>query len=396
MLATFLAACGGGESRWAGTLTDSVGVTIVSNPAEGIWTEAERWTLEEELKIGAVEGNPNYVFGEIRGLTVDSRGRMVVLDFHAQHIKVFSPDGEYQRTVGGPGSGPGELRGAVSVLMGPGDTLLVQDNRAIRFNRYSSDGSSAGGFRIAVAERRPKLFKASASGVIAEHFESRGSSGQPGIQDPKDGIMLLATDGTAIDTLLTFPSMFAGRGYNYYVPEMIWDLTDDVELFCGINDEYRIAIYSNRRLERIITKPFDRRPVSDMEREAIRERFYAGAPPSAPREVLDRMWSGTNIADFFPAFQDLAVGTKGSLWVQHVQTVSELGEEEDFDLDDMGAPEWDVFDSEGRFLGVVAMPHRFKPMVFRGDKIYGVWRDEFDVQYVVRLRIVGDLGAGAT
>ena len=42
------------------------------------------------------------------------------------------------------------------------------------------------------------------------------------------------------------------------------------------------------------------------------------------------------------------------------------------------------------------MPDRFKPMVFRGDKIYGAWRDELDVGYVVVLRIVGDLGPGAT
>jgi len=42
------------------------------------------------------------------------------------------------------------------------------------------------------------------------------------------------------------------------------------------------------------------------------------------------------------------------------------------------------------------MPRLFTPKVFRGDKIYGVWRDEFDVQYMIRLRVVGDLGAEAT
>jgi hypothetical protein len=30
------------------------------------------------------------------------------------------------------------------------------------------------------------------------------------------------------------------------------------------------------------------------------------------------------------------------------------------------------------------------PRLFRRDRIYGVWQDEFDVQYVMRLRIVGD------
>ena len=61
----------------------------------------------------------------------------------------------------------------------------------------------------------------------------------------------------------------------------------------------------------------------------------------------------------------------------------------------IGAPRWDVFDPQGRFLGVVTLPERFEPGVFRGDKVYGVWRDEFDSEYVVRLHIVGDLGVGA-
>ena len=30
-------------------------------------------------------------------------------------------------------------------------------------------------------------------------------------------------------------------------------------------------------------------------------------------------------------------------------------------LEDSGAPEWDVFDEEGRYLGTVTMPARFAP-----------------------------------
>ena len=47
-----------------------------------------------------------------------------------------------------------------------------------------------------------------------------------------------------------------------------------------------------------------------------------------------------------------------------------------------------MFDNEGRFLGVVSMPRRFQPVLFVDDKIYGIQRDELDVQYVVRLGIV--------
>jgi hypothetical protein len=59
-------------------------------------------------------------------------------------------------------------------------------------------------------------------------------------------------------------------------------------------------------------------------------------------------------------------------------------------LQQIGSPRWDVFDAEGRFLGTVDTPGGFTPRLFRRDRIYGVWQDEFDVQYVMRLRIVGD------
>ena len=55
---------------------------------------------------------------------------------------------------------------------------------------------------------------------------------------------------------------------------------------------------------------------------------------------------------------------------------------------DIGSRDWDVFDPTGRFLGVVTMPPRFTPRIILGGKIYGIWRDDLDVQYVVRLRII--------
>jgi hypothetical protein len=43
---------------------------------------------------------------------------------------------------------------------------------------------------------------------------------------------------------------------------------------------------------------------------------------------------------------------------------------------------WSVFDSEGRWLGVVEMPHRFVPMDIGDDWILGTEQDELDVEYV--------------
>jgi hypothetical protein len=56
----------------------------------------------------------------------------------------------------------------------------------------------------------------------------------------------------------------------------------------------------------------------------------------------------------------------------------------------MGGPTWDVFDEEGRLLGTIRMPDRFAPGFFDHHDpytLYGIQRDELDVQYVARVKV---------
>ncbi len=400
ILAAFLAACGGLESRWGGTMSDSAGVTVVSNTDVGIWVAGDEWAFEEELRIGAVEGPPEYQFGSVSRIAVDSKGRIFVLDGQAQHIGVYSPDGIYERTVGARGGGPGELQAGLALLMGLGDTLLVPDGRSLRINRYAPDGSSAGSFRMVLEEGRPMSYKASTSGTIAGQIRplSMFMPDEPD-ETPMDAIVLLGTDGGVTDTLLKFPSgaSLSAQGFTLYAAEPAWDFTDEGHLVFGAPDEYRIGSYAGGQLQRIISMPFERKPVADRDREAIHsemERRWdeGGVAP----EARARIWSRIHFADYFPAFQAVAVGPRGTIWVGRVKPASELSAKELEYYHEWPVHEWDIFDAQGRFLGTMTMPERFNPMVFRGDKIYGAWRDELDVGYVVVLRILGDLGAGAT
>jgi hypothetical protein len=145
VVAVLAAACAGaGDGQWAGSVTDSAGVEIVSNAGQSMWTEADAWTVEEELKIGTLEGDPNYMFGQVGFLTVDSNGRIYVLDAQAQQIRVYSADGVYEQTIGRRGSGPGELLGATFVLMAPGDTLVVPDLQNLRISRVPRPAGDRG------------------------------------------------------------------------------------------------------------------------------------------------------------------------------------------------------------------------------------------------------------
>lgn len=398
-------ACGYGETRWAGTITDSAGVTIVSNGDVGIWAPGEEWTVEEEVRIGALDGPAEYQIGQVGSLAVDSKGRILVLDRQAQHIRVYSADGVYEETIGARGGGPGELAYGMALLMGPGDTLLVPDGRNLRFTRYAPDGSSAGSIRLDPEGAAPMGFRATASGAIVEQTRQFAMPNQPAIENPMDLLVRLASDGSVIDTVLTFPSgqmqTFDGR-VHFFAAEPLWDLTENAQVVLGVSDEYRLGIYADGELERVITRTFQPAAFTDADEAAILgelERRWAAA--GVPAEFQRRARERFDFADLLPVMSAILVGPASTLWVQHMRPPSELNEEElasvrEDHMEDLGGAEWDVFDREGRYLGIVTMPERFSPSLFRDDKVYGVWRDELNVEYVLRLRIVGDLDVGAT
>jgi hypothetical protein len=403
VVAVLAAACAGaGDGQWAGSVTDSAGVEIVSNAGQSMWTEADAWTVEEELKIGTLEGDPNYMFGQVGFLTVDSNGRIYVLDAQAQQIRVYSADGVYEQTIGRRGSGPGELLGATFVLMAPGDTLVVPDLQNLRISRYAPDGTSLGSSPINLQQNGvPLVFAGTPSGALIRQEREFSFPGQPEIEDPQDAIVVFAADGTVEDTLMTFPAgetiRLGGSGgpeFKFFSPEPTWAVSDDMKLYFAVNDDYRIGVYSAAgELERVIKMPFERRLVADRDKEALvsfLEEAWANA--GVPPEAITQLKTRIDFGEYYPAFASMRAGPEGTVWVQHAQAPSQLSDEE-FEnynpLEDAGGPEWDVFDGAGHYLGVVTLPARFAPRLIVGDRIYGVWRDDLDVQYVMRMRVLG-------
>ena len=115
---------GGGAAVFAGavdTLPD--GRIVVSNPATGMWGEGDEWDVTEEVRIGQVDGDGPDVFGAIGLLEIDEAGRFYVFERQAQELRVFDAEGDYVRTVGRKGSGPGEVSQVIGMDWAPDGTL---------------------------------------------------------------------------------------------------------------------------------------------------------------------------------------------------------------------------------------------------------------------------------
>ncbi len=392
-----LTACGdSGGGAWEGEVRDSAGVQVVENTGRGAWHDGEAWTVETDLVIGTAEGAAEYQFGSIVSVDVGVDGRIYALDQQAGEVRVFDADGRFVARMGRTGSGPGELSQAAGpVFVGAGDTVAVADIMNQRVSWFDAEGTTLGSHPLPMTEGVPARWMKSADGHVVQQAMIMAFPGQSQVE-PKNLLLRRHVSGALVDTLMELPigrtMDFSGSepSITIFESEPMWSTDPLGRLISGSNSEYRFQVYDARgRLERIVSRPGPRQPLTDSDqadfRRAIEDAWgRAGMPP----EARQMMASALRFARHYPAYANLLGGPDGTIWVQHVQTpetIKEMGGT--FDIQDIGGPRWDVFDGDGRFLGSVDMPLRFTPMLFDGDRVYGVLRDDLDVQHVARLHL---------
>jgi hypothetical protein len=132
------------------------------------------------------------------------------------------------------------------------------------------------------------------------------------------------------------------------------------------------------RLRRVFRVEDFGRPVTQEMIDAIIDLEISRRPARyrpRPRRSWYRVYDDIGIPDTLPAFQGLLVDELGWLWA------------EVYDFDPRRPTEWVVFDPEGRAHGTVQTPPGLDIQWIGQDVLIGVWRDEFDVEYVHRHRV---------
>ena len=396
LLLTVLAACGGdggNGGEWAGTVSDSAGVTLVNNPADGLWAEGEAWTTEEVFRVGGMDGGPETEFGMIIGVDVDAAGRVYVADQQARRLRVFEADGTFVRDLGGPGEGPGEFGPGLAGVFVEGETVYAPDITNQRIGLFTTEGEVLPPRSVALTDGSPLRWDETGSGELVAQRRGMDVEGMAALADG-DPITTFPEEGEEAEVLATVPrgqsiQMSGGNPtIRIFEPEPIWDLADDI-VAQGMNNQFRVELWRDGTLERVVTRPVEPVEVTDGEERRIldmtRDMMAAtGAPPQAVEQVVQQM----EFAESYPAFAQLLLSEDGTLWVQRIRTSRDVPEGVEWSPQDMGSNEWEVFDTEGRYLGVLAFPLRFQPIREVDGVVWGVERDEFDVQSVVGYRVL--------
>ncbi len=120
-------------------IQESDDVVVVSNPKT---PELKmRIVFKEELSIGEVEGDENYMFGGSIGFNTDNEGNFYVADFDNHRILKYDPEGRHILTIGRKGQGPGEFQSLSVPRFDKDNNLYISDSLNRRISFFDKDGN---------------------------------------------------------------------------------------------------------------------------------------------------------------------------------------------------------------------------------------------------------------
>ncbi len=113
-------------------------VPIVEYPFVPVDQRTERIELVEDLVLGRDDNDPNQAFYRASAVDVDADNNLWVLDGGNHRVQVFSADGDFIRSLGGEGQGPGEFEQPLQMAI-VADTVVVRAARR-RLSLFDLDG----------------------------------------------------------------------------------------------------------------------------------------------------------------------------------------------------------------------------------------------------------------
>jgi len=385
VVALGLVACDSGSvSSPTYSVRDSAGVEIVESTAP-LWRDGEAWTVSEEpiLRIGVVEGAPEYQFSIVSGV-FEEDGRIVVGDASGE-VRIFDRTGTFLRAFGRLGDGPGEFGRLVWVQPFLGDSLLTWDPRGRRLSVFDHDGT----FVRAVSLPPIAWTPGGASGALddgtflgSSTAVFRGRTGERVVGETH--LTVFSAEGDSARSLgpfqveMEFPDFSAAVRLSTPYPRIFLFTQRPGGVL--VLDSPRLEIQDisfDGGLERILRATHLDLVLTDEHRASYRaserERLAEDTDPGA----LETALVDVRFPQTVPASSQLLLDSEGHLWVRHYSTRWTVGPEH-----------WSVFDPEGVLLGVVETPERLQVRQIEQDFLLGIWTDDLDVRYIREYALV--------
>jgi len=390
------------DGPWVGTITTEGNVTTVVNESGSVWGGTAR--LVEEASIGVESGAEEYMFGGVSSVYATD-DRIYVVDRQAPAVRVYGHDGDFIRTLGREGQGPGEYQSPSVLAVHPASgRVFVFDTLLDRVNVYSGAGEPEATWPvpdIPCCGRRMWAPMSDRLWLPVKSFDQE-------MGERREGVQAHGPDGPQggarwIPEIRYERITFDAEGSTVPVPfaaSVDWTPTPDGDLVAGASDSYSFEVHEPDGSALVVERFWEPVPVPAEHREWQR-RFVVAQFREIGMRGLN--WDGSGIPAHKPAFDFLLAARSGEVWVEREGPSERLPNCVDDPLEAgssaAGAnPCWrsryilDAFARDGRYLGEVETPSGLWGSALRlfidGRMVVAVVEDEAGTIMVKRYRLV--------
>jgi hypothetical protein len=295
---------------------------------------------EELWRAGGMD-DEDVIFGIVTQIAGDSEGNVYLLDTQLNEVMVFTSGGEYLRSIGREGEGPGEFRRPSGLFFTPDGNVAVLQSLPGRVILMTKDGDPIGNHPVPEGPDGGMMmfFQGDRSGDNLI-LDTRSFARREGGMDITRELVRVDAQGDIVGSLhkKTDKRDFASMSFDEKeMSALFWRCGPDGRVYVSDDfDAYRILVYNPAgAVERVIERdyPHRKRSAEEMEENKPQIRFRGrGGHNQAPETKASE--TDRDILALFPR-------ADGTLWV-----VSSRG---GFDAGDGAIATFDVFDAAGRF-----------------------------------------------
>lgn len=294
------------------------------------------------------------------------------------HIAVFGATGQYQRSIGREGAGPGEFRSIDGVAVdATGTRIYARDPLLNRVSVFDTAGVHQQSFTLtrpfAQISQRTSLW-VDLDGRIHDltQMGSTMSVDSVGVvsYDPNHDVLGSTLVAATEPRRLLLRSVAGQPRSAAIVPFAAFTraaVSPDGRVYGGTGEQYRIGVFQDGRLVREILRPSPAREVPDWAADTV-DAIAARMRRNEPDGVVEQ----DELPEHQPFYNFLLVDAAGYLWV------AQEG------LDHTPAARYEIFNPDGSYHGVFELP----PMLIDQvgvDYIVGRRLDELGVERIVIL-----------
>lgn len=337
---------------------------------------------KEEIRIGQLEGENEYVFGAINQIAVGKDGAMFVSDNQAPIIRMYDRDGEFIRNVGREGRGPGEYQSIGGIRTFPDGRLATWDARNMRITVFDEAGSPTETHSVNSQLFSSEVFEVDESENFYVKIVLRNT---PDMPNWELAWVRASPEGVILDTLKipldeeereqTFVLFTASGRAHAFIEQPFVTLSPKGHLVMGRNDKYKFELNLPNTTPKRIERDYTPVPVTPEEKDQWRAWInYYGTNNSVP-EVK-------------PPYKDIRTDMQGRIWVKRyvdaLYTEENIGPHFGPESNWWEPPVFDVFNPDGSFYATVRLPVNASFREAKDRNVWAVIKGEYDEQYVAR------------